>query len=271
MRDPFTLAVDPARPSPTPVLYIITAGDTFIRIAERFGVSVSDLQNANPGVSPNALTIGMTIRIPTGPQDALTVVPTPTPVPLQINQIDCFSGASGGKWCFALVDNPYAYPLENISAQFMLIDSNNEIVAEQMVVTALNILYPGRSIPLAAYFPPPLASGLSPRVQVASSTALLPIDLRYLPAEAQNITVSVNWSGRSAQVTGSVVLLGNAGLASQVRLAAVVYDLQGHVVGVRRIELAGPLEAGARLPFDFEAGSLGGVIARVEVLVEALP
>lgn len=271
VRDPFTTAADPARPSPTPLLYTIATGDSFTRIADRFGVSVSDLQNANPGVAPNALTIGMTIRIPTGPQDALTVVPTPTPVPLRISQVDCFPGASGGKWCFALVDNPYPHPLENISARLMLINPNNEIVAEQMVVTVLNVIYPGRSLPLAAYFPPPLESGLAPRVQVSSSTALLPIDLRYLPAEAQNITVSVNWSGRSAQVTGSVVLLGDSVPASQVRLAAVVYDLQGQVVGVRRIELAGPLEPGARLPFDFEVGSLGGVIARVDVLAEALP
>lgn len=271
LRDPFTLAVEPARPSPTPLLYTITTGDTFIRIADRFGVSVLDLQNANPGIAPNALTIGMTIRIPTGPQDALTVVPTPTPVPLRIGQVDCFPGSGGGMWCFALVENPYPNPLENIAAQLMLVNAANEIVTEQVAVTPLNILYPGRRMPVAAYFPPPLEIGLLPRVQVASSTSLLPIDLRYLPAEAQNITVSVDWSGRSARVTGSVVLLGNSAAASQVRLAGVVYDLPGHVVGVRRIDLAGGLEPGGRMPFDFEVGSLGGVIAQVDVLVEALP
>lgn len=270
-RNPFTLAVEPARPSPTPLLYTIAVGDTFTRIADRFGVSVADLQNANPGIAPNALTIGMTIRIPTGPQDALTVVPTPTPVPLNIGQVDCFPTSGGGLWCFALVENPYPNPLENIAVQLMLVDANNEVVAEQVAVTPLNILYSGRRMPVAAYFPPSLETGLLPRVQAVSSTSLLPIDLRYLPAEAQNITVSVDWSGRSARVTGSVVLLGNNASASQVRLAAVVYDLQGHVVGVRRFDLSGGLEPGGRLPFDVEVGSLGGVIALVDVLVEALP
>lgn len=253
------------------MLYTIAQGDTFTRIAERFGVSVADLQSANPGIAPNALTIGMTIRIPTGPQDALTVVPTPTPAPLQINQVDCFPVMGGGMWCFALIENPYPAPLENIAVQVRLVNAQGEIVAEQVVVTPLNILYPTRRMPVAAYFPPPLANDLQPRVQVISSTILLPIDQRYLPAEAQNITARVNWSGRSAQVTGSVVLLGNSAAASQVRLAAVVYDLQGHVVGVRRVELNSGLEPGVRLPFDFEVGSLGGVIAQVDVLVEALP
>ena len=45
--------------------YVIRSGDTFFALAQRFGVSVADLQAANPGVNPNALQIGQLVCIPT--------------------------------------------------------------------------------------------------------------------------------------------------------------------------------------------------------------
>jgi LysM repeat protein len=44
--------------------YTIRAGDTFFRLAQRFGVSVDDIIAANPGVDPNRLQIGQVICIP---------------------------------------------------------------------------------------------------------------------------------------------------------------------------------------------------------------
>ena len=47
--------------------YTIRAGDTFFRLAQRFGTTVAAIQAANPGVDPNNLQIGQVICIPTGP------------------------------------------------------------------------------------------------------------------------------------------------------------------------------------------------------------
>lgn len=44
--------------------YIIRAGDTFYKLAQRFGVSVNDIIAANPGVNPNNLQIGQRVCIP---------------------------------------------------------------------------------------------------------------------------------------------------------------------------------------------------------------
>jgi LysM repeat protein len=54
--------------------YTIRPGDSFYALAARFGVSVSALIAANPGVDPNRLVVGQTICIPGVP------VPPPTPV-----------------------------------------------------------------------------------------------------------------------------------------------------------------------------------------------
>ena len=72
----------PTRPAPGPTptcpngfLYTIQAGDTFFRLAQRFGTTVAAIQAANPGVDPNNLQIGQVICIPTRP------APGPTPPP----------------------------------------------------------------------------------------------------------------------------------------------------------------------------------------------
>jgi LysM repeat protein len=44
--------------------HVIKSGDTLSKIAQQYGVSLSQLQNANPTVNPRALQIGQRIRIP---------------------------------------------------------------------------------------------------------------------------------------------------------------------------------------------------------------
>lgn len=57
-------------PCPGGTLYTIRAGDTLFSIAQRFGITVQAILNANPGLDPNNLQIGQVICIP-----------APTPVP----------------------------------------------------------------------------------------------------------------------------------------------------------------------------------------------
>src|SRR6185503_6033267 len=45
-------------PSPTPFTYTVQSGDSMSVIAEKFGVSLDDLQAANPEVSSNAMSVG---------------------------------------------------------------------------------------------------------------------------------------------------------------------------------------------------------------------
>ncbi|MBO8137203.1 MAG: LysM peptidoglycan-binding domain-containing protein [Desulfotomaculum sp.] len=60
--------VTPGKCPPGTRPYIIQRGDTFCSIAKRYGITVQDLIDANPGVDPNNLQIGQTICIPKKPQ-----------------------------------------------------------------------------------------------------------------------------------------------------------------------------------------------------------
>ncbi len=257
-------------PSPTPFTYTVKSGDTFGSIALEHHVSIDSLQAANPEVSPNAMSIGQVIRIPSNP-DNPSGEPTPTPVPFMIQQIECYPTADRGMWCFVLAHNDFPDFMENVSAQVTLIDSNNTTLASQTALLPLNILPPNTSLPLAVFFPPEIPFDVKPQVQVLTAIRLLPNDERYLPGTISNTLVQVNADGRSARVTGQVLLPADSKSASQVWVTGTAYDESGRVVGLRRWEWDGGLAAGGRLPFEFMVSSLGGKITRVEFAVEARP
>lgn len=63
------ICIPQAPPSPScsnGFLYTVQPGDTFFLLAQRFGVTVAAIEQANPGVNPNSLQIGQTLCIPQG-------------------------------------------------------------------------------------------------------------------------------------------------------------------------------------------------------------
>jgi hypothetical protein len=231
---------------------------------------MDELQAANPEISPNTMSIGQVIKIPSNPENP-SGEPTPTPAPFTVQQIACHPTTDQGMWCFVLVHNDFPDFLENVSAQITLVDENNTALASQTALLPLNILAPNSSLPLTVYFPPDVPSSAKPQVQLLTAIRLLPNDERYLPATVNNTLAEVNADGRSARVTGQVLMPADAKNASQVWVAATAYDDEGGVVGVRRWEWDKGLAAGGSLPFDLMLSSIGGKISRVEFAVEARP
>lgn len=264
------VAAETPLPSPTPFTYTVKSGDTISSIALQFGVSMDDLQAANPEISPNTMSIGQVIRIPSDPENP-SGEPTPTPAPFTVRQIECYPSADQGMWCFVLVHNDFSDFMENVSAQVTLIDSNNTVIASQTALLPLNILPPNTSLPLTVFFPPQIPLDARPQVQILTGIRLLPDDQRYLPATVSNTLVQVDSDGLSAHVSGQVAMPDDTSDASQVWVAATAYDQAGRVIGVRRWEWDDGLAAGGSLPFELLLSSIGGEISRVEFAVEARP
>jgi LysM repeat protein len=257
-------------PTPTPFTYTVQQGDTISSIALDFGVSIDDLQAANPEISHNAMPVGQVIKIPSD-SDNPSGEPTPTAVPFTIQQIECYRTADQGLWCFVLAHNDFPAFMENVSAQVTLVDAEGATLASQTALLPLNILPPNASLPLTVFFAPDIPFDAKPRVQVVTAIRLLPSDERYLPATINNTLVQVNADGHSARVNGQVLLPSDAKAASQVWVTGTAYDETGRVVGVRRWESNAGLSPGGSLPFELMVSSLGGEIARVEFAVEARP
>ncbi|MCC6298675.1 MAG: LysM peptidoglycan-binding domain-containing protein [Anaerolineales bacterium] len=257
-------------PSPTPFAYTVQEGDTLSEIAERFRVSLDDLQAANPEINANAMSVGQVLKIPSNP-DNPSGEPTPTPAPFTVEQIECYPTTDKGMWCFVLARNDFSEALENVSAQVTLVDSNGAAIATQTAFLALNILPPNSALPLYIFFPPDVPFDIQPQALILTAIRLLPDDVRYVPAAVNNALVEIDSKGYSARVNGLVLSQSQAATANQVWVAATVYDEAGRVVGVRRWESTASLPPSGSLPFDFFVSSVGGRISRVEFAVEARP
>lgn len=257
-------------PSPTPFAYTIQTGDTLGEIAERFNVSLDDLQAANPGINANSMSVGQAINIPGNPENPSGEA-TPTPAPFTVSQIECYPTIDQGMWCFVLARNDSFEVLENVSARVTLVDSNNALIATQTAWLVLNILPPNTSVPMAVFFPPDVPFDAEPQAQVLTAIRLQANDARYLPATVNNALAQVSAEGHSAQVSGLVLSQSQAATANQVWVAAIAYDGAGRVVGVRRWESSAGIPPGGSLPFNFLVSSVGGRIARVEFVVETRP
>lgn len=255
-------------PTPTTFIHTVIQGDTLSGIAGRYGISLEALLAANPGIQPAALSVGSTLIIPTGSE--IPGEPTRSSAPLPVQQVHCWSETDGGLWCFALVHNEYAETLENLSAQFTLLDANGQELTSQTVSALLNTLPLGQSMPLAVHFSPPVETNVTVRVQVLTAIRLLPGDTRYLPVLPDNTLVSVQASGQTAHVTGRIILT-DAGTANSLWVLATAYDSAGSVVGVRRWESRSALGQDAPVSFNFFVYSVGPAIDRVEFLAEARP
>jgi len=254
-------------PTSTPFIYTIKSGDTFSKLAEQFKISQDELRAANPDVSPNSMTIGATLLIPDS-SAAKAGASTPTPAPAPVTQTVCHPSADGGLWCFALIQNNTAELLENVSAQITLFDESNNALTSQTAFMPLNIIPPNSSLPIYVFFADEFPTDVDIQVQVLSAYRLSADNQRYLPAMIQNAAAQIN--GRNANLSGQILLPAESKAAAVVWVAAVAYDRDGRVVGLKRWE-GGAIQPGGNLSFSFFVSSLGSEIDAVEFLVEARP
>jgi hypothetical protein len=242
-----------------------------LAIAFQHGVSLEELQAANPEVDPRFLSVGMQLVIPIG-KDTPSVIPSPTPAPVGLQEPDCYP-APDGIWCFVPVENDQPLALENVSAWVRLYNMQGEVVAEQEAIAPLNVLEPEESLPLVVFFDEPAVTDLQetlvPGADLLSAFSVPEDDGRYLQAQAQTVNTTIEAEGLQATVDGWVELPSGSPAASLVWLAVVAYGPEGEVVGVRKLELDTALSPKEILPFTATVYSLGPPIQRVEISVEA--
>lgn len=263
--------------TPTPLTYKVKKGDDLGGIAFNFGVSVAALKTANPTVNPHFLSIGTLLEIPPGgspPGSTATASAqqaTPTSAPLATGAVNCYPGGDGGLWCFLLVHNDQSVGMENLMARITLLDTASQEQTDLDVSAPLDLLPPGKALPLAAYFPPPAPAAYVASGQLTLAMQQPPDDKRYLPVSVEAVQTLIDSDGRSARVTGQVSLPAGSAAARETWAVLVAYDGAGNVVGLRKWESSTSLGAGSSQPLDCTVYSLGGAIARVDVLAEAHP
>lgn len=257
-------------PTPTPITYKVVKGDTMLGVAIRYGITLEDLQSANPEVDPRFLSVDTSLVIPLG--DIIpAIVPTPTPLNVQIGQLNCYKSTDDGRWCALLVTNSRNRSLENLSAQVILSSQEGEKIAEGIAIAPLNILRKGEALPLLIFFPGPFNQEIFPQASLLTSLPVTQEDDRYLKLAVEVEQVEIAPSGQQATLHGLLNLAKNSQPANRIWLAVVAYNDKGEVVGLRKWEAANNLEPGKKMSFEMTVFSMGPAIDRVDVLAEARP
>jgi len=258
------LPVTPA-PSPTPFIHQVVSGETMLGIAIRYGVTLESLQASNPEVDPRFLSVGAELVIPLGDEIQM-ILPTPTPVVMDWIEPVCYRTGDGGAWCIMLVENNQSIAVENLSAWIGLFGKSGEFIASDVAVGPINILRPGQAMPLLSYFQPPLPADFLARTELLTAVEVPSDDVRYLDWKLAELEVVIDENtAQAAQITGRIEQPEGSALPEQIWVVAVAYDLEGSVVGMRKIETS------RSITFQLTVYSLGDPIDRVEILLELRP
>lgn len=265
----FTL---PPLPTATPYLHTIVENNTLIGIANYYGVSIEELMTANPGIDPNFLTIGDQLIIPLPQADTngenITSVQAEV-LALETGPATCYRLRSDGWWCFFDVANPLEQPAENITALVRLFDADGQVVASQTVAGLMNVLPPGESMPIAAFFTPPVETWQDAQGQLLSAAEANQVDSRYLTVTLGEVeTAPLDEDQLTMEVSGSLQIPEDVN-AEYLWVLAVAYDADGAIAGVRRWEAPAEQLTGGEVAFSFPVYSLGKPIDHITLLAEA--
>jgi len=269
---PVLPAVSPPPSTPTPVLKIHTVrtGDTLSEIAFKFGLNVQDLLASNPDLDERIITAGQKISIPQI-KNGKPILPQPTPVPLPFSTPACIAPRDGGVLCYSLAQNNTQAHIEGLSVQFSLHGDNDQVLTSLIVTSPLERVAPGKSMPIMAYFPPPLPVIKGVSVFPVTCLPAKADDVRFLSPQLHVSEINVLPDGMNAHVKGQITLPPNSPPAGLITILAAGYDFEGNFVGTRTWKGEGKFSSSEVLPFEMQVFSFSAPIANLDVQAEAKP
>lgn len=252
-------------PTPTPLTHVIVEGDTLLSIAIRYGVELPDLLLANPAVNPRLLIIGDGLIVPRS--GAQGPIPSATPVPIELSQIACYQDVVGEMTCLLTASVPGGSAVEGVVALVTLADSEGRALETEPAFGPINLVLPGKRIPLVATF-----RDLGSPVGFASAVAISAlnasdIDSRYADHELRIGSIEIAADKGSVEVTGTVELMADiSGRPIGLRLVVLALGENNLPVGFRTWEAP---QNGSPFEFNLSVFSQGPAIISVEVIAEA--
>ena len=253
--------------TPTPIIYRIASGDNLLKIAQKFGVSVAGIQDANGLTDPRSLRVGQELIIPVEEEEeAAAGTPTPeaTPLPFTVANLSFTNSPLGGLWCFGEIVNGTGTALEQAGVTVKLLDDNGQVLAQEQAYVGVDLLRDGAKAPFAIRFAAP--------PQSFSSYQAIPWKgvQGYVGSYYQDLAVrDAAGSGEryaTYTVTGNVANTGPED-AVEVTVTVTLYDALGRVIGMRRaVPEHNVILRGGQTTFTIELTPAGGPVARFEAV-----
>lgn len=265
---PATIA--PSGPTATPFAHIVQQGETLLGIAIRYGVTLDDLLIVNPSVDPRILSVGQNVLIPgPGGEPVTLLLPTPTPVPLQVGQTHCFPATGDTVRCLAKITNSLTSPLEGIAVQISLFDAIGDPIGQSNAYAMTRWLPKDQSTVLEATFNVDLRSIAATQLDILSAVQVSNLDERLVPVEVTQLNVDRLVDSHLYRFEGLIEKLdeGQEGTVF-ITIQAFGYNASGEPVGSKTLQVQIQSE---EFPYSFEIPlfSLGGKIDEFNLFIEA--
>lgn len=269
---PILPPIDTATPTvtPTPIIHVVQSGEILMNIALEYGVSVEAIQAANGIEDPRFLQVGQRLLIPTGQEEGEPasggLLPTPTPLPLEVQGVAFYETPVGSLWCFGEVVNHTSVDLANVQVQILLFDAGGEFVGGTDVFADADLIPPQERAPFHALFVDPPAAWASSQVTVLRSEEAGALAASYAPIAVLEVVSQP--AGPQLEVSGTVRNESAQRSAARVSVIVTTVDAAGLVTGARQGEVAleGPLLPGASAPFTLSITSHGEATADIRVV-----
>ncbi|MBN1979560.1 MAG: LysM peptidoglycan-binding domain-containing protein [Anaerolineae bacterium] len=241
--------------SPTPIVYVVQSGDTLLGIAMEYGVSVEAIQRANGIENPQFLRVGQELLIPTGEEEKESssgglLLPTPTPIPFDVQGVACYETPASSLWCLGEVVNTAPAPVTNVQMLVTLFDSDGQRMAEADTFVAADLIPPGDRAPFGVLFVDPPPGQTVPRVTTLRGEVAGELTASYVSMSA--VEIEGKLSGPQFEVSGKAQNDSTERSAGRVSVTVTTYDANGFVTGFRQeaVELEAPLAPGTSAPFS---------------------
>lgn len=257
-------------PTATPFVHIVQEGDTLLSIALTYGVGLEELVLVNPGIDPQFLSVGTSLRIP-GPEGeaADVLLPTPTPVAIEQSGVRCFEALTGEFRCLAEIDNPLPFTIEALSGIIGLYDQQGDLLTQKSTDSTLQFLPSEQSMPLSAVFAQKPEDFGYADLRILSAIEVASEVSRFVPVEL----LGLDWqkveygSGVLVEVQIDPQIDSDEGVF-ELRILGMAFDEQGEIIGYRLVDRTVNTEEADSIQENFYILSLGPEIDDVGMLIE---
>ncbi len=254
--------------TPTPIVHTVRAGESLLSIASQYGLSISELQDANGILDPRTLQIGQQLIIPQPEAVEGGAAPTATltPLPLAIQHTYLHDTTIGNLWILGEIYNGSEVALEQVQVAVVLLNEQGEELLRDDTFVALDLVDPGQHAPFALLFEAPV-----PRFDRYQIFVLHAVPA-YIGSYYRDL--QINWLENNNQRYASYAVAGtilNTGPeeAVSVQVVLTAYDSLDRVVAMRKVDPEyNVVPRGGETNFNAILTPFGGPIARVEAVAQ---
>lgn len=254
--------------TPTPVIYTLVSGDSLLSVANKYGVNVADLQEANGILDARTLQIGQQLIIPRREEkeDLVETTPTPTPLAISLQNLNFAETKVGGLSVLGEIVNDSNVPIEQVRVGVTLLDESGSELTQSSGLVALDLVDVDERAPFAIVFgelPGPFdryrTYPLS-AVEAYVGSYYRDLEVRNLEGEGERYA--------SHTVTGTVYNFGPEEAVS-VQVVLTAYDTLDRVIALRKVVPEhNVVPRGGETTFTTILAPVGGPVARVEAVAQ---